>query len=262
MTLQEILNFVNYVANKEQQGLSLSPEQYNSLLIGFNVQLFQSEIDAVEVAAKQAGTPVYRLFSGVSSLRPFRKFANLTTDVSGVAPLPTDYVHYMSLTSLFNGTYRDIDVITEEDMANRRTSLMETPLSIKPACTMYGTSAKFYPSTVGHAPNGLVELSYIKKPSSPYYDYCVQKDTGVVVYMPVGSVLRYLGSAVWRLEEAGGTIIASNVYYYLANPNQVSKTVELEWDERFHPVFIRLLLDAMGLNLDQEKLRTYMAQAK
>lgn len=80
--------------------------------------------------------------------------------------------------------------------------------------------------------------------------------------MPVGSVLRYLGSAVWRLEEAGGTIIASNVYYYLANPNQVSKTVELEWDERFHPVFIRLLLDAMGLNLDQEKLRTYMAQAK
>ncbi len=262
MTLQEILDFVNYIANKEQQGMALSPEQYNHLLKGFNVQMFSGEIKEVEVLAKQSGAPLYRLLYSASSLRPFRTFATLTTDSNGVAALPSGYVHFTGLISQYNGMFRDIDVISEEEMLNRRTSLMETPLAIKPACTMYGSSVKFYPTNVGHAPTGTVEMSYLRKPTPPNYDYCIKTSTGIVYYMTTDSSMVPVGSTHSLITPSGTVAYGVTHTGVIVGEIYTSRSVELEWDEQYHPVFIKLLLDAMGLNLDVNKLRPHTAQAK
>jgi len=267
MTLHEILSFVNFVANKEQSGLTMSPEQYNTLLIGFNTQVFAIELETLEVQAKAQQLPLYRLLYGASSLRPFRKNDTMTTNGSGIAALPSDYVHYTHFSSLYNGMYRDIDVISDEEMSNRRTSLMETPLEIKPACTLYGNSAQFYPKDVGRTPQGDVEITYIASPATPNYDYCLSEYTGKIYYMPPGYYIRRMAPTQYSLYDDTNTLVVASIYHRNGSTIPVfgtlnSTTVELEWDNRFHPLFITMLLNAVGVSLKDEQIRSYLNQAK
>jgi len=258
MTLKEILEFVNFVANKEQMGQSLTPENYNSLLAGFNTKVFQDELSQVEIIAKAQGVPMYRALYGASSLRPFRTKATLTTDANGIASLPADYVHYTGLLAVYNGAQRDIDVISEEEMINRRSSLMETSLALKPACTLYGSEFQFFPKNLGHTPNGTVELKYLRFPLKPYFDHCVSNETGLMVAIPANAYISDNGGTTTQnLYDDNADLLATDV----TNPGNVlpytSATVELEWEERVHWVFVGLLLNAMGVNLKDEQIRSY-----
>jgi hypothetical protein len=238
MTIKQILDFVNYIANKEQMGQSLSPENYNALLSGFNTKALY----------------------GASSLRPFRTFTTLTTDANGIAVLPTDYVHYNKLLASYGATLRTIDVLSEEEMANRRTSLMETSLLIKPACTLYGSDVQFFPKNIGHYPNPAIELKYVRMPVAPNYDWCISNATGLHVFMPVGSYITDNGGTTAQtLYDASANILAADVEIpHIVNTlPYTSATVELEWEKRFHWTFVSLLLTAMGINLKDEQVRSY-----
>jgi len=263
MTVKQILDFVNFIANKEQQGQTLRPADFNNLLSGFNVKVFNDELMGVEVMAKAQGMPMYTALYNASSLKKFRKFGLLTTDALGVAILPNDYVHYTSVVGKYNGAMRPIDVISEDEMVIRRTSMVEIPLTLKPACTLYGTTVRFFPNDMGHGVNQAVELSYIKMPVTPNYDYCISVDTGLEIFMPIGSYLNTngLGQLVMYLPD--GTVFATNVEHDIAQGVQPypSQTVELEWEERFHMIFVKLLLDAIGINLKDEQIRSYQREA-
>ncbi len=259
MTIKGILDFVNYISNKEQMGQSLTPENFNVLLAGFNIKIFNDELTQVEVMAKTQGIPMYRALYAASSLRKFRTLTTLQTDAQGIASLPTDYVHFTKLLAQYNGAIRTIDVVSEEEMANKRSSMMETSLSIKPACTMYGTQVQFFPKDIGHSPNPNVELKYIKMPAIPNYDWCISNVTGSQVFMPVGSYVQTYGGATQNLYAANGDVLARDVELRvsLGYLPYTSFTVELEWDEIFQWKLITLLLTAMGVNLKDEQIRSY-----
>ena len=263
MTIKQILDFVNFIANKEQQGQTLRPIDFNNLLSGFNVKVFNDELMGVEVMAKAQGMPMYTALYNASSLKKFRKFATLTTDALGITSLPNDYVHYTSIVGKYNGAMRPIDVISEEEMVTRRISMTEIPLTLKPACTMYGTTVRFFPNDIGHGANQAAELSYIKFPVTPNYDYCLSVDTGLEIFMPVGSFINAFNDGTQNLYLVDSTLVASNVELPIIQGYlpYTSQTVELEWEERFHMIFVKLLLDAIGVNLKDEQIRSYQQEA-
>jgi hypothetical protein len=255
MTLQQILNFVNFVIRKSQAGDTMTPEQYNDLLAGFNVQMFHDELQQVEVMAKAQGIPMYRALHTASALLRYIQYINLQTN-AGITNTPDDYVHYIGIISVYNGAVRDIDVISREEMNNRRSSLLESQLNIKPAAIIEASTIFVFPKDVGSTALHKLEFSYLRMPCTPIYDYCLQESTGKYFYMPVGSFINnsnnfYLFGAT--------SPTAVNVYH----PNKVvgtqytSTTVELDWDERFIMRFVQALLQAAVPSYNPELLSQY-----
>lgn len=260
MTLRQILDFVNFTSNKSQEGNALSSDEFNTLISTFNMQIFEEEFAAVEMQAKAQGLSVYELLYTNSSLRPFRVKTNVSTAL-GVATLPTNYSNYITFLAKFGAQERVIEVVSERVMNIKRTSLAESSPSISPVVTIYSDSMQFLPKTLGV--ENAIEMVYLKKPNTPFYDECVADD-GLRVYMPVGSYIEIpMGSLSPRpnLYAANRNPIANSVYhpiwegYKAQHPDDdtevityTSRTVELEWEERKQLVMIDLLTQAIGIN--------------
>lgn len=258
MTLQQILDFVNFVIRKSQAGETMTPEQYNVLLAGFNIQIFHDELNAVEVMAKAQGVTLYTALHTSGALLRFIQQAALLTS-SGVVQLPTDYVHWLGLIALYNGAPRDIDVLTEESMNNRRSSMLDSQLGIKPAAVIQGNYLRVFPKDVGSTVNARIEFTYLRMAEDPVYDYCFQEGTGLYVYMPVGSYIDNLnnmylfgGTAIYRANVVHPSKVAGVIY--------TSITQELDWDIRFHMRFVQALLQAAAPSLNPELLNQYVKE--
>lgn len=258
MTLREILDFVNFNANKSQEGNSMSSDEFNTLLATFNIQMFENEFAAVEMQAKAQGVSVYDLLYTQSSLRPFRIKTPISTSV-GVAALPSNYSHYITFIAKFGSQERIINVVSENTLNVKRTSLAESDPSIKPVVTIYDTTMEFLPKTLGIA--HAVEMTYLKVPSTPFYDECTATDSGLRVYMPVGSTItsNAFTPDVPSLFSSAGVLIQEKVEHPMWNNASyaegggiqvyTSRTVELEWEPRMHLVMIQHLLGALGVNM-------------
>jgi len=258
MTLQQVLDFVNFVIRKSQAGDTMGPEQYNTLLSGFNVQLFHDEFQQVEVMAKTQGIPVYRAIHTSSAILRFIQYIMLYTN-AGKANVPDDYVHYVGIISTYMGAPRDIDVITREEMNNRRSSLLESQLGIKPAAIIEGPNIFVFPKDVATiSPHGL-EFSYLRMPKTPVYDYCLQESTGKVIYMPPNSFIDNLNN----MYVSGSTaVFAANVFHAnkISGTQYDSVSVELDWDYRFHMRFVQALLQVSAPSLNPELLNQYVKE--
>lgn len=261
MTLQDIIDYVNFIIRKSQAGETMTPEQFNTLIKGFNLQVFRSELDTVEVMAKEQRRDLYRVLQTYTPLLRYVKTSQVNTS-GGVATKPADYVHWVSVMVRYNGRMRLVEVISHEEMGNRRSSMIDSPLSIKPALVITGASVYVFPKDVGAITDGGLEFTYLRMPAQPVYDYCFHQSTGKYYYMPVGSFIKTVGGV-------------NNLYYFntptpavldVMHPGKqsgldyTSKTVELDWDERYHPVFIDQLLRAAIPSYQPEQLPNAVAK--
>jgi len=247
MNLRQILDFINFTANKVQEGNTMSKDQFNTLLVTYNDRMFEDEFAAVEVQAKSQGLMVYDLLYNYSSLRPFRVRLGIATN-GGAAPLPSNYKHYITFIGKYGSQERDIEVVSEAVMNIRRTSILESPASIKPYVCIYDTEMVFKPKDIGVAPNG-IEMVYLRKPLTPFYDTCISESSGLEVYMPALSQIRAAG-LIYNLYESAtsGVILESNVVSPTGVYPYTSQTVELEWDEKMQQQLINHLLYTFGVN--------------
>lgn len=258
MTLREILDFVNFNARKSQEGDTMNADEFNTLIATFNVQIFEDEFASVELQARAQGLSVYDLLYTNSALRPFRIKTNITT-AFGLANLPADYSHYITFLAKFGVQERIIEVVSEKVLNIKRTSLIESDPSISPVVAIYANQMQFLPKTIGASVP--IEMVYLKKPSTPFYDECFANDSNLRIYMPAGS---YITAATFisnipNLYSSDGTLLQLGVNHSQwsdasiieGGPAQIytSKTVELEWEERMHLIMIQHLLAVLGVSL-------------
>jgi len=255
MTLKEILDFVNFNINKTQEGNAISSREFNTLLSVFNVKMFEDEVAAVELQAKSQGVDTYSLIYSHSPLRPFRVKAEIDT-LEGSADLPDDYQHYISFLAKFDSQERRIDVVSENEMNRKKSSLIESSFMESPIVVIYSDKMDFLPKTIGA--DSPVEMVYLKIPSTPYYDECIVSYTGVMVYMPAGSYITSTPGApsVANLYSSEAVLIQAGVehegwVFVPGNPapTYTSKTTELEWDYKMQLVLINHLISAASTNL-------------
>ncbi len=137
MKHDKILEYINFVSNKHQEGLVLTPEQYNVLGNVYNQLLFQKEYDVVEIMAKQQGVSLYDALHNSTSLRQFKKVAIIELS-NGEGDLPEDYVFCYSIEgNMFGvaeiGTYdkqyeggsiKMVDIVTEGEFLKRRVDIL------------------------------------------------------------------------------------------------------------------------------------------
>jgi hypothetical protein len=264
MTLDKILAYCNYIASKEVEGRSMTIEQFNTVIDVVDIELFNFEWTKLEMAAAQTGQPLARLFYSSSVLRPFKVFygVSLIPGIAmGILSLPIDYAHYITVAVEYNGSIREVDILTDKEMIARRGSVLHKNLSLYPAGVVYNNYIQMYPKDVSN-----IEITYLRNPITPFYDHCIETLTAKDWYMPVGSYTQWNGPQNrYDLYTVGGVLIIAGVTHAHYNglpgqPNYISLSVEFEWEERVHIILEQLILEKMGINLQSEQIQRYNAQ--
>jgi hypothetical protein len=256
MTLDSIYRIVQYLGAKDFNGEPFTIVQLNRLLPMVVQELYSGEMTSL-FGNKIGGGPSE--VSAISMLNPFKKSATLNLDSYGVADKPADYVRYLSFRVTYpipGGTFRDIDPVSEQEFNRVQGGMFNRRAGIRPIVKVENVHFNFCPYDLG-----AVILSYLRKPTAPYYDYCQDSNLNAV-YMPTGSYLvPTLTTDVYNLMYDTGMVsitLATDVTKsgadWSSSPSYTSLTVELEFDEDEHIKIISRLLVKCGLNLSEPEI--------
>lgn len=224
MNVNEILNSVNYFANKEQTGLTMTPLQYNNLLPIAQIEFIKKRIGLPEqYGANNKGQISYESTMKVSDdLHTLKKEAILTVNNSGEANRPVDVFYPISFRFLYDKMFcgsiqkieAPIEIVDEDEWGIRLSSDIKSPSKIFPICKINSSTMTFAPYDLGS-----VKFVYLKNPIKPIFNYTVDGN-GIIQYSSLGSV-------------------------------------QLELPENVHIDVVRILLSYVGINIREPELQIY-----
>jgi len=179
------------------------------------------------------------------------------TTSTGEVTNPADFEYLFSMKAKYKGMMRDIKESSNEEMTNILGSLVDTILEQNPRAVRLAVGYKIYPYDVGKAPD-FVTMTYLRKPATPFFDWCIDNSRGIAVYMPVGSNI-HLNDGLIPCLYVGGVEKLQNVshpsYNNVGTYNSLS--VELEWPARVHHKIYNRILAAMGITMGDKVLADY-----
>jgi len=195
MNLQELLDYINFVANKDQRGGTLKPAKYNTALASANIKLFLTELGLEE--QYQPGMPmprrVWEITQNITeALRRFKIYMGeagtmpLQVNSDGWGTLPKNYAYPSALRYRYvkkDKTTRDIpvDVLTDKEASDRLQSIITTPTLRYPIAIFHDDHIQFYPKNIQ-----FVQFIYLRLPVQPVYGFSVDANDNVV-YVPATS---------------------------------------------------------------------------
>lgn len=245
MTTAQILKYVNYICVKENSGSTLTPDQYNIVLLASNTNIFNRLVSEAELLAIQSKMPFSEKLFSMAHLREFQVSENITFTAGSFAlsGLASTFAYWGSMVTLYNGAYRRIELLTDKDLAERRTNLAIKQLKDFPGAQVLGSTIKVYPSNIATA-----EFVYMKVPTTPVYDYYIDADANLV-YLTAGQVYTL---------QTGETGSAGQT----AGQQVTSLTVELEWNPLYHVEFCNEVLQKISIQLKDEQIRQYIREVE
>lgn len=245
MTLDQILKYINYICVKENSGSTLKPDQYNIILIASNTNMFNRWVSQAQMLSIQSKVPFSQTLFDMATLRDFHVMETIsfTAGEFDLTTLTYTYAYWGSMVSLYEGTYREIEILTDKDMANRRSNLLARQLNEYPGAMILGNTVKVFPSDIDSA-----DFVYMKNPTKPIYDYYIDANFNIV----------YLANGASHLLTTGETGSAGQT----AGTTVTSNTVELEWNELYHIEFCNEVLQKVGIQLKDEQIRQYVREVE
>lgn len=262
MTLEEGLQHIYSIVNKDQSGNTYNINRYNNDLLVANIEMFSWYYGLPQ--GYQPGMPLPAVSADITkkvtdSLRHLLVNMGgndssdpgpLVVNSSGIATIPSDYVHvdYMNYTYIDKAcggkkTHPTIDELTGPQWSNRRNSLILNDNNRKyPYCNFQHNYIQFMPEDIGY-----INFCYWRAPKKPVYDYYITAQRKVI-YLPPGTAHNLQAGEVGSDGQTSGQVY--------------SKSVELEWPEDVHPDFFNLILTYVGVNLRSPDVEGYSQNRK
>lgn len=191
MTIQEVVDYLNFFINKKTGAFLTIPECMEALDRG-QLALYS------DLKARYATSQYVK-----DALSPFRDSYNFTTTVSGTITVPsnTNYLDLLDIQIYYqisNRTiYAPIKLANEDERANRLSSQRDPVTATSPLGEQIGERTfRLYPA--GTAYNGTV--TFLKRPVKPVMAYNVISGR-VIVYDSAGST-----QLQWRESEVNSVI--------------------------------------------------------
>jgi hypothetical protein len=231
MNLQQIFDYCNNIANKEQTGATCTPAQFQSYIEAANIDYYNLKLGLPQ--EYRPGQPIPRQAWELTNrmtedMRRFKVImggettAPATLDSHGQMLIPTDYWMVSSIRyRLVKNTescgvlikWRDVDVLKDADFNNRVVSTLKAPDMDYPVCCFYADYIQYYPKTLQ-----FVTFTYLRKPATPVYGFTIANDTPVY---------------------------------------DATTSVQFEFPEFDHLDICRLILSYMGINIREQALIQY-----
>jgi hypothetical protein len=163
--------------------------------------------------------------------------ANYNLDILG------DYAYWLSLMTIYGGMTKSIDVITDQELDERRSNSLALDITQYPVAIINNNLINVLPNDITNA-----EFTYLRKPITPVYDYYIDANLNEI-YLPAGSSHTLTSGETGSAGQTSGTTVNSN-------------TVELDWDPIFHIEFCNEVLQRVAPHLKDAQLAQYAAQSK
>ena len=244
MTLDVLLKYINYISTKENTGSTLKPTEFNTILESVNVDLFNKLVLDAQLYALQSKMPLSKAIYEFKALRDFRRSSTIsfTTGSYALSGL-TDYGYWLAMISNYNGSMTKIDIITDDELEERRSNLLSKSLSDYPAAVINNKTIYVYPSNITSA-----DFTYLKIPTKPVYDYYTNQYQ-IRIYLNPGDSHLLTSGEIGSAGQTSGTTVTSN-------------TVELEYNQLYHIDFAVQILQRVGVNLKDVQLKEYIKEAE
>lgn len=210
----QIYDLVNTILRKEKAGSAVSPERFTLMLItsmwekvNFDFSLFETT-QVITDSLKALKVPEETI--AVSASGTF----DLTT-------LAEDYLHPTTLTYTDTGArLRDIDIVTDAEWAEYTTNSLLSPDSSFPIAKVADDTLYFKPIA-----STSVEITYLKKPTEPFYDYYWDVNDDVI-YIPEGASYNLIAGETYR-DGTPGPTSGSGISVELPFPDH--ERIDIAW---------------------------------
>lgn len=264
MTIVELFQFCQNIVNKDVHGMPFGIDQFNNILSFVNLSLYQDSYATSKTVAEQGGEKLSQVLFKNNDLRNFVKNGLITistTTIGGLtigrSPYPADMEYPMMLWA----SGKDVEIVSAYQLGRIRSSVINRDFSEHPVAIETDGYFEIYPNDL----TGLL-LTYLKRPTTPYLDYCLDTND-VPVYMGVGSYIVYnLSLGYYNLYNADSTLAKANVthdYFTGSAPSPLvtytSLTSELEWADTKHTHLANMILERMGVNLRAPEVAQWAA---
>lgn len=244
MTLQQIIDAALLRLNKDEAGNPFSPESMTGVFRNASLDVYGSMVKQVMSISAQNNMPPEQIISRYFNELTRFMFRIDGSVIGGDVTIPSTSDRILSVFS--RGLEADIDLVDPNTFDKRRTDILSPDPEGNPFATEIGGTLRVIPNNM----SGGVLITSLKVPEEPYYDYCL--DSGLnAVYMPVGSKLVDSGGQL-NLVDSSDVLIRSNVTHLTGSDGYVSNSIELDWDESAHPMFVDYLLSDGAVNLREE----------
>jgi len=167
MDVYQLNQLINFGANKENTGEYLKPAAYNRLLQAANVELFNREREKVK-AVLISDDKISLMNEEIGEMiRNFNSTLELSTiPASGKIAYPYGFTQARTLSGDYDGKIFDVKIISLEMFAKRRGNPLLTSPEDEPYAAPDATFLKVRPKTMTN-----VELVYLRRPRTPYFNY-------------------------------------------------------------------------------------------
>jgi hypothetical protein len=163
----QIYDFVNIILRKEKEGSVVSPERFTLLLIESMWEKLNYEFSGFEKSQIITDT-----------LRGLKVTEDINLNGSGLFDLTSlaeEYFHPTSLYYTYNGSVREIRVVTDAEWAYYTSNSLLAPSDEFPIVKISGDNLEFSPII-----SVTVTLTYLKNPTEPFFDYYFDADDKIV----------------------------------------------------------------------------------
>lgn len=237
MTLQEILDFIYFIINKEQSGKFIKPDEFTGLLRSANYKFFKKYFGVPE--EYQIGVPMSRIEWEITDVikEKLSRFmvsldeanGNALEVMNGFATKPSDmfFADYFTSPSGHPGSFRK-----GYQFDSQKQNPVTSPTERNPIATVRADMIEFAPDTMAN-----VNFYYLRRPNEPKYDFYVDTNDNVVYLAP------------GETSPSDGT-----------PANHVSTSVELDWDIDCIWDIIEIILEDVGIGINRAEVIQYANQ--
>jgi len=235
MTLAQIYKLINLVSLKENNGNLFKIYDMNNAIIGIDSEFLLDNIKEYE--KYQDNPKVKQSVLAGKSINELITPSDIIMTL-GAGTLPSNYGYFKSATGIYNGSLREVELVTEEEKSHRLTNRFSKLVERYPICTIRGTSINVWPKTITP-----LSILYYRKPTTPYLDYYINSNDRETVLAVGTSHLLTTNEEGSEGQTAGTTVN--------------SLTVELSYHEDLHMKYVYKILSMLGVRINYPQLVQY-----
>jgi hypothetical protein len=231
MNLGDVLDFINFIINKEQSGKFISPREFTLMLRHANYKFFKKYFDVPE--EYQVGQPLSRIQWEITAVakKKLRRFmvaldsTGVSIDSEGFFTIPLDMFFYDFFSST-TGVGRFVKGYEFDSILHNSITF---PTQKRPIATIKGLEVKFAPADI------IIDtFNYLRYPEEPNFDFYVDVNDNVI-YLEPGQTSPPTGTP----------------------PSHLSESVELDWDVECIWDIIQYILEDVGLGINRAEVIQY-----
>lgn len=238
LTHKDIIDYCNYLINKDQTADPISPNEYNSVIPIVNAELYTREKKRLIELSGGMHMKFVELLRE-SYLQDVKKMETILSNVGNPAVVKGDVI--LTARGLtVNGGVR-IDIVSEDkafEMASGLYDQTDALYAWKVGSNLYLSSNV----------SGLVYV-YLEVPEKPYFDYYIDSQANTK-YLPPNWKVTANGLGGYDVRNAKNIIVETNISYPESQYDSLS--VEFQWRDSALTTLVNLIFEKMSINIREQ----------